>query len=73
MTVSMALKTIREKAPWTEKTFLTICRNRHCNGVRYWSIFDIAKAENLSWESAERRYYRHLARLQEIFGVSQVG
>ena len=34
---------------------------------------DLAKHENLSRESAERRYYRHLTRLHEIFGVSQVG
>ncbi len=46
---------------------------RSCNGVRRWSIYDIAKHENLSWESAERRYYRHLARIHAIFGVSQVG
>jgi len=36
-------------------------------------ISDLAKHENLSRESAERRYYRHLARLHEVFGVSQVG
>ena len=29
-------------------------------------IYDIQKTENLSWESSERRYYRHLARLQEV-------
>ena len=73
MTFRKALKLIRRNAPETEGTFRTICRNRHCNGVRYWSIFDIAKRENLSWESAERRYYRHLKRIHEVFGVSQVG
>ena len=73
MTIRMALKIIREQAPETENTFMTIRRNRYCNGVRYWSIYDIQKAENLSYESAERRYYRHLARLHEVFGVSQVG
>ena len=54
-------------APETEKTFLTIRRNRYCHTVRYWSIYDIAKAEKLSFDSAERKYYRHLERLQEIF------
>ena len=73
MTFRMALKHIRRNAPETERTFRTICRNRYCNGVRRWSIYDIAKHENLSWESAERRYYRHLARIHAIFGVSQVG
>ena len=73
MTFRKALKLIRRNAPETEETFRTICRNRHCNGVRYWSIFDIAKRENLSWESAERRYFRHLKRIHEVFGVSQVG
>lgn len=73
MTIRKALKIIRENAPETEDTFMTIRRNRYCNGVRYWSIYDIQKAENLSFESAERRYYRHLKRLQVIFGVSQVG
>ena len=73
MTFRMALKHIRRNAPATENTFRTICRNRYCNGVRHWSIHDLAKHENLSRESAERRYYRHLTRLHEIFGVSQVG
>ena len=73
MTIRMALKIIRERAPETEKTFLTIRRNRYCHTVRYWSICDIRKAEKLSYESAERRYYRHLARLHVVFGVSQVG
>ena len=73
MTIRMALKHIRELAPETEKTFQTIRQNRYCHPVRHWSIYDLAKHENLSWESAERRYYRHLARLHEIFGVSQVG
>ena len=73
MTYRMALKHIRKFAPEIEKTFRAICRNRHCNPVRYWSIYDIAKAEKLSYGSAERRYYRHLARLHEVFGVSQVG
>lgn len=67
MTVRMALKTIREKAPQTEKTFNAIRRNRYCNPVRDWAIYDIAKAEKLSRESAKRRYNRHLKRLQEIF------
>ena len=73
MTFRMALKHIRRCAPETEGTFRTICRNRYCHGVRHWSIYDLAKRENLSWESAERRYYRHLKRIHEIFGVSQVG
>ena len=73
MTVRMALKHIRKNAPHTEKTFETIRQNRGCHPVRYWSIYDIAKRENLSWERAERLYYRHFARLQEIFGDSQVG
>ena len=73
MTFRMALKHIRWHAPETENTFRTICRNRLCNPVRQWSIHDLAKHEKLSLESAERRYYRHLARLHRIFGVSQVG
>lgn len=73
MTVRMALKHIRRHAPKVEDAFQTIRRNRYSNRVRYWSIYDIAKRENLSFESAERRYYRHLAKLHEIFGVSQVG
>ena len=73
MTIRMALKIIREQAPETENTFMTIRRNRYCNGVRYWSIYDIQKAENLSHESAKRRYNRHLTRLQEIFGVPLAG
>ena len=85
MTIRMALKHIRELAPETEKTFQAIRQNRYCHPVRDWAInrychpvrdwaiYDIQKAENLSWESAERRYYRHFKRLHEIFGVSQVG
>lgn len=73
MTVRMALKHIRKNAPETEKTFQAIRQNRYCHPVREWAIYDIQKAENLSFECAERRYYRHLRRLHEIFGVSQVG
>ena len=73
MTFRMALKHIRRNAPEVEGTFRTICRNRYCHGVRHWSIYDIAKHEKLSWNSAERRYYRHLKRIHEVFGVSQVG
>ena len=73
MTIRMALKHIRKLAPETEKTFQAIRQNRYCHPVRDWAIYDIQKAENLSWESAERRYYRHLARIHAIFGVSQVG
>ena len=61
MTIRMALKIIRENAPEVENTFQAIRRNRYCHPVRDWSIYDIAEAENLSFES------RHLARLQEIF------
>ena len=73
MTLGMGLKPIRALAPATEKTFQPIRQNRYCHPVRDWAIYDIQKAENLSRESAERRYYRHLARLHEGFGVSQVG
>ena len=73
MTFRMALKFIRRHAPETEGTFRHICRNRYCHPVRQWAIHDLAQHENLSFESAERRYYRHLRRLHEIFGVSQVG
>ena len=73
MTIRMALKIIRERAPETEKTFLTIRRNRYCNGVRYWSIYDIQKAEKLSLKSARQRYDRHFMRLQEIFGEASRG
>ena len=69
MTVRMALKHIRRNAPETEKTFQAIRKNRYCHPVRDWAIYDIQKAENLSFESAERRYYRHLRRLEAIFGV----
>ena len=50
-----------------QRTFLTILENRYCHPVRDWSIYDIAEAENLSFESAKRKYNRHLERLQEIF------
>ena len=73
MTFRMALKFIRRHAPETEKTFRIICRNRHCHPVRHWSIFDLAKHEKLSFESAKRRYNRHLARLHEIFRVPAGG
>ena len=73
MTFRMALKHIRRCAPETEKTFRAICRIRYCHPVRDWAICDLAKHERLSRESAERRYYRHLKRLHEVFGVSQVG
>ena len=73
MTFRMALKHIRRNAPELEDTFRTICRNRYCNPVRHWSIYDIAKHEKLSFESAKRRYYRHLTRLHEVFGVPAAG
>ena len=53
MTVRMALKIIRENAPETEKTFQTIRRNRYCHPVRDWSIYDIQKAENLSYRKRQ--------------------
>ena len=71
MTIRMALKIIRERAPETEKTFLTIRRNRYCHTVRYWSIYDIRKAEKLSLKCARQRYDRHFRRLQEIFGEAR--
>ncbi|MBQ6337694.1 MAG: hypothetical protein IJI36_00995 [Kiritimatiellae bacterium] len=73
MTFRMALKHIRRHASETEKTFRIICRNRYCHPVRDWAIFDLAKHEKLSFESAERLYYRHLARLHEIFRVPAGG
>ena len=75
MTYREALKLIREdkEAKHVEETFRIICRNRYCHPVRHWSIYDLAKREKLSWESAERKYYRHLERIHEVFGVSQVG
>ena len=73
MTFRMALKFIRRHAPETEQTFRIICRNRLCHPVRHWSIFDLAKHEKLSFESAKRRYNRHLARLHEIFRVPAGG
>ena len=69
MTIRMALKHIHRNAPETENTFQAIRQNRYCHPVRDWAIYDIAKAENLSRESAKRLYNRHLARLREIFGV----
>ncbi len=73
MTFRMALKFIRRNAPETEKTFRIICRNRFCYPVRDWAIFDLARAEKLSFESAKRRYNRHLKRLYEVFGVPVAG
>lgn len=73
MTVRMALKHIRKHAPETESTFQVIRRNRYCHPVRDWAIYDLAKHEKLSRESAKRRYNRHLARLHEVFGVPVVG
>jgi hypothetical protein len=73
MTHREALKHIRKHAPEVEETFKTICRNRYCNPVRDWAIFDIAKRENLAPESAKRRYNRHFKRLHEIFGVPPMG
>ena len=69
MTIRMALKHIRRCAPETEKTFLAIRKNRYCHPVRDWAIYDLAKAENLSYESVKRLYNRHLRRLEAIFGV----
>lgn len=73
MTFGEAIKHICENAPETEDTFRTICLNRGCRPVRHWSIYDISEKRKIPFESAERRYYRHLKRLHEIFGVSQVG
>lgn len=73
MTYRKALKHIRKHAPEVEETFKTIYRNRYCNPVRDWAIFDIAKHENLSSESAKRRYNRHFKRLNAIFGVPPIG
>ena len=61
------MATGRPKRTSLQRTFLTILENRYCHPVRDWSIYDIAKAENLQFDSAKRRYNRHLARLQEIF------
>lgn len=69
MTYRMALKHIRKNAPEIEKTFRVICRNRGCRPIRDWAIYDIARDEKISFESAKRRYNRHLARLHVIFGV----
>ena len=73
MTFRMALKFIRRNAPETEDTFRIICRNRYCHPVRKWAIYDLAKREKLSFESAKRRYNRHLKRLYEVFGVPVAG
>ena len=54
MTFRMALKRIRKTAPEVEETFRIICRNRYCHPVRDWSIYDLAKHEKLSRESAKR-------------------
>ena len=69
MTIRMALKRIRILAPETEETFLAIRQNRYCHPVRDWAIYDLQKAENLSYESVKRLYNRHLRRLEAIFGV----
>ena len=73
MTFRTALKYIRQNAPETEGTFRIICQNRRCHPIREWAIYDLAKHERLSSESAKRRYNRHLTRLHEIFGVPMVG
>ena len=73
MTFRMALKFIRRNAPETESTFRAICRNRYCHPVRDWAIHDLARAEKLSYESAKRRYNRHLTRLHEVFRVPVSG
>ena len=73
MTFQLALEHIRKNAPETEDTFLAICRNRGSSPIRDWTILDLAKAEDLSYESAKRRYNRHLKRLLEVFGVPPVG
>ena len=73
MTFRMALKHIRRNAPETEETFRIICRNRYCHPVREWAICDISKHEKISFESSERRYYRHFVRLHEVFGVPVTG
>ena len=75
MTYREALKLIRKdkKAKHVEETFRIICRNRYCHPVRDWSIFDIEKARNLSYDSAKRRYNRHLDVLHKFFGVPPVG
>ena len=77
MTFRMALKRIRSfvkrEDDTIEETFKTIVENRGCHPVRYWSIYDIAKRENLTFESAKRLYNRHLARLCDIFSVPPRG
>ena len=73
MTFRMALKHIRRYAPETEKTFRAICRNRYCNPVRDWAIFDLARSKKLPYDSIKRRYNRHLTRLHEIFCVPVSG
>ena len=73
MTFRMALKHIRRVAPEAENTFRHICRNRFCRPVRDWAIYDLSKDEKLSFESAKRRYNRHLKRLHEVFGVPVTG
>ena len=73
MTLDEVITHIRENAPEVECTFRAICENRYCHPARYWAIYDIAQERKISIESAERRYYRHLEKLLEIFRVSQVG
>ena len=73
MTFRMALKHIRNTAPEVENTFRHICRNRFCRPVRDWAIYDLSKDEKLSFESAKRRYNRHLKRIHEVFGVPVTG
>ena len=73
MTFRMALKHIRNTAPEVENTFRHICRNRFCHPVRDWAIYDLSKDEKLSFESAKRRYNRHLKRIHEVFGVPVTG
>ena len=73
MTFDEAIKHIRENSPETEGTFRTICLNRGCHPVRYWSIYDIAEDRKIPFGSAKRRYNRHLKRLHEIFRVPPTG
>ena len=61
----------RHRRTSLQRTFLTILENRYCHPVRDWSIYDIAKAENLPLDSARRKYDRHLERLEAIFVSAQ--
>ena len=67
ITPEQAITALEIMAPETVDTFKTILRNRYCNGVRYWSMVDIAKERKMQFDSAETRYYNHWRKILQLF------